>query len=92
MRYNNYLGNRDSRAYKLVRENNGDVFIVEMPYVENDAVAQYIMRTFEAANGANSFLDCPIWVIGKAGKWNPNPIDFNNTLDLTKLFLPLSFP
>ncbi|RUS15017.1 hypothetical protein BC937DRAFT_93024 [Endogone sp. FLAS-F59071] len=59
-RYNTYVNNRESNAYKLKRENNGDVFIVDMPSDEHEQVVRYIDHYFQLANGANPIDDQPI--------------------------------
>lgn len=70
--YNTYLIDRESNAYKLERENNGDVFIIEMPLDEHEAIAWYIDTCCMHANGANPPNKLPIRVNGATSKVIPN--------------------
>ncbi|RHZ60065.1 hypothetical protein Glove_359g9 [Diversispora epigaea] len=68
--YNNFLERQESSGYKYQRENNGDVYIIDMSNEEHDSVVGLIQRYFNAPNN-NIIFDPPIGVSGDRFHFNP---------------------
>ena len=63
--YNAFLEDNESIRLKFYRENK-NVYIVDMPHRDHEAVVVYLIKRFEKPNG--DAMICPITVCGAAGK------------------------
>ncbi|RHZ75339.1 hypothetical protein Glove_216g14 [Diversispora epigaea] len=68
--YNNFLGRQESSGYKYQRNNNFDVYIIDMSVEEHDSVVELIQRYFNAPNN-NIIVDPPIEVSGDRFHFSP---------------------
>ncbi|RHZ75718.1 hypothetical protein Glove_212g57 [Diversispora epigaea] len=69
--YNKFLEHKESSGYKYQRENNGDVFIIDMSDPEHDRVVALLQRYFNIPNN-NVLFNPPIEVSGDGFHFSPS--------------------